>query len=279
MYIISVVLGEKIKAAVYSKDYKQTAASEAAYSCTCKESALADAAKLVKAVMADNGIKAEDVEFIGAAIPESYGCPCCAASEIEKQTGIKTAAETVINAKALGEAYLAGDKSSLITLKIDETVESGIVIDKKIYAGFSHMGGRVAHMVIDFGGYDCTCGRKGCFEAYVSSAGVKKIAADNGVNAETIAELFAKDCSCANAAKTFYIEHLANAITDIINLFQPEELVLEGAFTKVGDPIMKPMMEIVLRDQYTRHSPNKCNVRFANTEADTALMGAALIIR
>ena len=39
---------------------------------------------------------------------------------------------------------------------------------------------------------------------------------------------------------------------------------------------MKPMMEIVLRDQYTRHSPNKCNVRFAS-DANTALIGAALI--
>ena len=40
---------------------------------------------------------------------------------------------------------------------------------------------------------------------------------------------------------------------------------------------MEPMMEIILREQYSRGMPNKCNVRFSNTEADTALLGAALL--
>jgi len=277
MYIISVEFGaKKLSAALFTKEYNKTACAEAEYSCTCKDAAIADAAKLVKSLIENNKLSASDVEFIGAAVPECYGCPCCIASEIEKQTGIKTVAESTVNARALGEAKLAG-KSSLIMLSIDDKVESGIVIDNKVYAGFSHLGGKVAHMVIDVGGYECECGRKGCFEAYVSNAGVKHIAADAGVKAETLAELFAMTDAAAEAAKTTYIEHLANGITDIINLFQPHELVLDGPFTKVGDPIMKPMMEIVLRDQYTRHSPNKCNVRFANTEADTVLLGAALI--
>ena len=277
MYIISVEFGaKKLSAALFTKEYNKTACAEAEYSCTCKDSAIADAAKLVKSLIENNKLSASDVEFIGAAVPECYGCPCCIASEIEKQTGIKTVAESTINARALGEAKLAG-KSSLIMLSIDDKVESGIVIDNKVYAGFSHLGGKVAHMVIDVGGYECECGRKGCFEAYVANAGVKQIASDAGVKAETLAQLFAMNDAAAEAAKTTYIEHLANGITDIINLFQPHELVLDGPFTKVGDPIMKPMMEIVLRDQYTRHSPNKCNVRFANTEADTVLLGAALI--
>ena len=268
MYIISAVLEkEQSRVALYDKEYKllQT-----------KSGACADLVKLCRDVISESGITSADVDYIGVAA----GCCTIDPSNVEKDIGIKCYTASVIGARALGEAYLANDESSLIMLKIDDTVDCGIVIDKKIYSG-SGLGGNVAHMVIDFDGYECTCGRNGCFEAYASNSGFRRVAAEAGIaDADlTPVKLYTMDTPAAEDVKKLYVEYLTSGITTVINLFQPHELVLEGPFTEVGDKIMEPMMEIILREQYSHGMPNKCNIRFANTEADTALLGAALIGR
>ena len=272
MYIISAVLEKtQSKVALFDKEYKLISK---------KDGISADLSKLCLDIISENGIKSADVDYIDIAVDGSFGCPCCAKSDVEKNTGIKCVAAPIMSAKALGEAYVAG-VPSLFMLKIDEIVECGIVIDNKLFDGMNHLGGRIAHTVIDFGGFECTCGRKGCFEAYANNAGFKRIATEAGVaNADSIthSELYAMSTPEAETAKKLYVDYLASGITNIINLFQPNELVLDGPFTKVGDALMNPMMDIILREQYSRNMPNKCNVRFTNNE-DTALIGAALLAR
>ena len=272
MYIIGAALDkENAKAAVYNEAYECLAVMAE------KESALAS---VCLAVIEKAGIKKEEVAYVGVAL--GADAADAAVADLEKTLGIKCYGAALMNVRALGEAYLAKDVSSLFMLKIDDTMDCGIVIDKKIYAGAHSLGGKVAHMVVDFGGFECTCGRLGCFEAYASNAGLRRIAAEAGVaGAEAISHkaLFAMDTPEAEKAKKLYVKYLASGITNIVNLFQPNELVLEGPFTEVADALMKPMMDIVLREQYTRNAEDKCDVRFANTAADTALLGAALLGR
>ncbi len=283
MYIISVVIdSDKIRAAIYSKEYKQLCAAETAYSDVCGENAISDIAELCKNIMREGDIKAQDVKFIGVATPISFGFANSVAAEIERNTGIKTVVESIINARALGEAYISGDIPSLVLLSVEDIVEGGVVIDNKIYSGTHGLDAKLAHMVIKFGGYECKCGRKGCFEAYASRAGLRRTAGEAGVKGAanlTVTDLFAMNDECAEIAKKRYTEDLASGITDVINLFQPNELVLEGSFMKVGDELMKPMMEIILREQYSSSIPNKCVIREPNYDTDTALIGAALLCR
>lgn len=258
MYIISAVLEKgQLKVALYDKEYKILAK---------KEGSEADLGAAFHDVMSEGGVKPADVEYVGIASDRPI------ASGIEKHTGIKCYETSIISARALGEAYLSGDVPFLAILKVDDTVECGIVIDKKIYPNVN-----VAHMVIDFGGAECTCGRRGCFEAYASNAGLKRIAAETG--ADTHKALFAMNTPEAEKAKKLYVEYLASGIVDVINLFQPNELVLDGSFTEAKEAIMPPMTEIILHDQYTHNMDNKCNVRFANNATETALLGAALLGR
>lgn len=268
MYIIGTVIEkDQAKVALYNKEYKLFVK---------KEGAAADLSKLCQDVCSEGGIKAADVAYIGIA------ADCAVADAIEKSTGIRCIEAPLMGAKALGEAYTANDAPSLFMLKIDNTVDCGIVIEKKLFSGMDGLGGKIGHMVVDFGGYECTCGRKGCFEAYASNAGFKRIAAESGVEdteSLTPAKLFAMNTPNAERAKKLYVEYLASSITNIINLFQTNELVLEGPFTEAGDALMAPMMDIILREQYSRNMPNKCNIRFANNEEDTVLLGAALLGR
>ena len=191
MYIISVIVEKNQScAALYDKEYKLLAKKEGA-----------DASKLCIDLMAD-GIKAADVDYIGVVADSSD------AADIEKSTGVKCYTASVMGARALGEAYLSNDVPFAVLLKVDDNVECGLVMDKKIYTGVNGQGVNVANMVIDFGGYECcSCGRRGCFKAYASNAGLKRIAVDCGVaDAEiTHKALFAMDTPEAENAKKLYV--------------------------------------------------------------------------
>ena len=268
MYIVSAVLDtNKTMVALFDKEYKILAKAEGTEQ---------EVSELCLKVIAEGGVDKTQVDYIGIAGSVAV------AAELEKSTGIKCYGASVIGAKALGEAYAAGDVPFLVDIKIDDKVECGVVVDKKIYFGMNQQEVNVSKMVIAFGGYECDCGRKGCFGAYASNSGLKRIAADAGVaGAETLThkDLFAMNTPEAECAKKLYVEYLSNGITNIINLFQPNEVVLEGPFTEVGDALNAPMMDIILREQYTHSMPNKCNIRTANTAVDTALLGAALLGR
>ncbi len=274
MFIISAVIEKELsRVALYNEKYKLILK---------KSGVNTNVSKLCLDVISESGLKTSDVDYIGVAVEDSMDALDSITTDIEKNTGIKCFGSSVISAKSLGEAYTSNDTPYLVMLKIDDTIETGIVIDKKIYSGAHQLGGDIAHIVINFGGYNCTCGRQGCFEAYAGNSGLKRIAAESGVaDAEflTHKKLFNMTTPDAERAKKLYVEYLASGITDIINLFQPHELVLDGPFTEVGDELMKPLLDIVLREQYTHDAPNKCNVRFSNMMVDTALIGAALLGR
>lgn len=272
MYTISVVINEcEANIALYGEDRKPTAQKNG----VCKE-------RLANAcldIMAEHGVKAENVKLVGIAASAPVSARNELAKNLEKELNIKAVAEDITNARALGEAYISG-VPSLAIVKVDDKVESGVVIDKKVYSGIDGNGGKVAHMVINYGGFECTCGRKGCFEAYASNSGLKCIASEAGIkdiDNLTVPALFAMTDDSAKKAKHTYTEYLGSALTDVINLFQPDELVLDGPFTKAGSELFEPLTEMILKEQYSRNLDKKCKIRFANDETATALLGAALL--
>ncbi|MBQ4139979.1 MAG: ROK family protein [Clostridia bacterium] len=274
MYIISIVIEkERTEAALFDKEYKLLLK---------KTGELEDAAKLCGALISESGISHADIDYVGIAADSSLVSPCSVASELEKSIGLKCLPTTLTDARALGEAYGLEDASTLVMLKIDEKIECGIIIDKKAYTGANNQGKSIAHTVINFDGFECSCGNRGCFEAYACNSGLNRIAAESGVDgagALTHKQLFEMNTPEAKQAQMLYVKYLATGITNIINLFQPRYLVLDGPFTEVGDALMNPMMDIVLREQYTHSMSNKGEVRFADVKSDTALIGAALLGR
>ncbi|MBP3436575.1 MAG: ROK family protein [Clostridia bacterium] len=266
MYIIGAVLEkEQSKAALYDKENNLVLK---------KEGTEKDLGKLCLDLISEAGIKPSDVAYVGVAV-DSSASSASFASDVEKSVGVKCYGASLMEAKARGEAHKANDAPYAVALKIEDTVESGLVIDKKIY-----FGANLATMIIDFDGYECSCGKKGCFEAYASLSGLRRMAAEAGVeNAEDLTHkaLFAMKTPEAEQAKKLYVGYLASGITNIINLFQPNVLLLEGPFVEAGDALLAPMMDIVLNEQYTHSMPNKCDVKFSKGAQGEELMGAALL--
>ncbi|MBP5611002.1 MAG: ROK family protein [Clostridia bacterium] len=206
--------------------------------------------------------------------------------------------ENDANAAALAEAIAGAAKGTKksVMITLGTGVGGGIVIDGKVYSGFNHAAGELGHTVIEFNGRPCSCGRRGCWEAYSSATGlinmtrekvneckikgipslmVDEFDATGRVSARTAFSAMKKGDKVGADVVNEYIAYLACGITNMINIFQPEVLSIGGGICGEGDNLLKPLLEIVKTEQYTRKSPAKCEVKIAKLGNDAGIIGAA----
>ena len=220
------------------------------------------------------------------------------AAVLKKYLDVKTVLiENDANAAAKGEAVAGAAKgcNHAIMITLGTGLGGGIIIDKKVYSGFNFAGAELGHTVIEYNGRQCTCGRKGCWEAYSSATGLINITKDKlAATEDTIMHKLVEENGGEVSGKTAfaaarqgdkagaevvaeYIGYLACGITNIINIFQPEVLCIGGGVCKEGDYLIDPMMKIVLKDQYTRDNDNKTQIKIASLGNDAGIIGAAVL--
>ena len=92
-------------------------------------------------------------------------------AEMEEIFGLPAAVGNDANVAALGEMWRGGARGyeNVVMVTLGTGVGGGIIIDHKVYSGFNHAGAELGHMVIEHGGVLCSCGRRGCWEAYSSA--------------------------------------------------------------------------------------------------------------
>lgn len=271
---------------------------------------ITDMAALCLKVIEKAGLTVDDIEYAGIASPGSAdserGVIIYAATlpflnypiaeKLMEKTGIKKVyIDNDANAAAKGEATYGaakGYKDSLF-ITIGTGVGGGIIIDGKIYSGFNFSGAELGHIVIVKDGLDCPCGRKGCMESYASATALinqtKAKMLENkesalwsvcggdidNVNGKTVFDAMLLDDEAAKEVYKTYIEYLACGITNFINIFQPEVLSIGGGISKQGDILIKPLCEIVEREQYSRYSDKKTLIKVAELQNDAGIIGAA----
>lgn len=205
--------------------------------------------------------------------------------------------ENDANAAAYGEYVAGAAKGSVnaVCITLGTGVGGGIIIDGKIYAGSNFGGAEIGHTVIQVNGAQCSCGRKGCFEAYSSATGLIRMtkekmeeypdSAMHGITAERNGKVSARTAFEAmrmgdKAGKEVvddYILYLAAGITNTINIFQPDVLCIGGGVCNEGDPLLLPMKALVEKEVYTRNSPKNTKIVIAQLGNDAGLIGAAFL--
>lgn len=273
-----------------------------------------DMAELTKKLIERNGLSLYDIEYVGIAAPGT----------VNTETGIVEYAnnlpfldfhisdifksylpvERVIvandaNAAALGEALVGaakGTKHSLM-ITLGTGVGGGVIIDGKIFAGgVNPAGAELGHTVLVAGGRPCSCGRRGCWEAYSSATALismtkEKMAelrernvssylfdeerAEGKVSGKTAFEAMKKGDSYAKEIVDKYIFYLAEGITNMINIFQPEILSIGGGVCNQKEYLTTPLMKLVEANQYTKNSAKKTKVVIATLKNDAGIIGAA----
>ena len=203
--------------------------------------------------------------------------------------------ENDANAAALGEAIAGSGKgvSKFVMITLGTGVGGGIIIDGKIYSGFNHAGGELGHMVIEHNGRPCTCGRRGCWEAYCSATGLiattkeymmtnknslmwKMVENDiNNVGGKVAYKAAALGDMTARAVCAEYTDYLACGLANIVNIFQPDVISIGGGVSNEGENLIAPLREIVDRIQYTSRARVKTQLKIAQLRNDAGIIGAA----
>ena len=270
-----------------------------------------DMAGLCRKLIDEQGITVDDVEYAGVVTPgtadHDNGIVVYAnnlrflnyplADKLKEFLGVKKVLiENDANAAAKGEAACGAAKgyANSVMITLGTGLGGGIIIDNKIYSGFNYAGAELGHMVIEVDGLPCSCGRKGCWEAYSSATGLinmtkvklaetkdtimhEMVAHDGKVSGRTAFDAMRKGDKAAKEVVDKYIYYLAMGIVNIINIFQPEVLVIGGGICNEKHYLTDPLMDIVDKEQYSRNSTKKTEIRIATLGNDAGIIGAAML--
>lgn len=215
---------------------------------------------------------------------------------IKAKLGKEVYVENDANAAAFGEVLNGAGKGykDVIVVTLGTGVGGGIVIDGKIYTGFNFCGAELGHTVIQYGGRQCGCGRKGCFEAYSSATALinmtKEAMEENkdskmweiagsidGVDGKTAFDGMRAGDAAAIGVVNMYIEYLGCGLTNIVNTFQPEVLLIGGGICKEGENLTKPLEEFIKRESYCIDPTRSTKLDICKLGNDAGIIGAAYL--
>ncbi len=214
----------------------------------------------------------------------------------ERLSGLKTYIDNDANAAALGEVLAGAAKgaSSALVITIGTGIGGGIIVGDRIYSGCNGVAGEVGHTLLIKDGLPCTCGRRGCFETYASAVALKRQTAqamrDNPnslmwtivdspekVSGRTSFDAMRMGDAAATAVVEQYIDYLADGITDIINVLQPEIVCLGGGVSKEGEALLSPLEKLIAERRFCRGNVPQPKLVCAMLANDAGIIGAALL--
>jgi len=206
---------------------------------------------------------------------------------VEERTGIRSVLGNDANAAALGEwCYGAGKgMTDLLVVTLGTGIGSGFIVDSKLMLGSSGNAGELGHTTIVMDGRDCTCGRKGCLEAYVSIRGLretyKELDGDPDVLKEEGVLCIARAAEKGDTAALQTFRHAARwlgvGLANAVAITGPERIVLFGGIARSGDLLMVPLQERFNEFLLNIYHGRVDLVTSALPEDDSAILGAAAL--
>lgn len=216
------------------------------------------------------------------------------AKAIEEKVGLPVKMANDANVAALGETKFGMGKKykSTLFLTLGTGVGGGIIIDGKLFEGNRSAGAELGHVVIIAGGEPCTCGRKGCLEAYASATALIRetkremqrnpqskmwaVGSLDNVDGKTAFDYKDVD-EGAKAVVDNYIEKLGVGIVNFVNELRPEAVLLGGGVCAQGDNLIVPLQDMLNREIYGGSYGPQVPILVASLGNSAGLLGAAAL--
>jgi glucokinase-like ROK family protein len=219
------------------------------------------------------------------------------AALIEKEIGIKIFLENDANAMAYGE-YMqgaVGDENNVIFINLDYGTGSGILINGKVYYGKSGFSGEFGHIPFFDNDIICGCGKKGCLETEISgqgllrrvkerlSAGSNSVLTKKGKNynylkLEDLVDAIKQEDSLMIEMVAELGEMLGRALSVLINIFNPELVVLGGTLSEAGEFLRLPAKSAINKFSLSLVN-NDTQLKISTLAEKAGVVGACLIAR
>lgn len=201
--------------------------------------------------------------------------------------------ENEANCAALGEYFygLAHDVKDFIYLKTGYGLGGGILIGGRLFRGATGYAGEIGHMTLYAGGELCGCGRYGCWETYVRPAAVNQLvrarlergeqsllsSLNGSITPESVVEAAGKNDPVAVSALEEIGQHLAVGITNLVNIFNPELVVLGGGLTHAS-PWLIPVINNNLSTSILPPLRDHIRVEVSVQGEDASTLGAVALV-
>ncbi len=197
------------------------------------------------------------------------------------------------NCATYGEWWLGAgrDVQTLVGLTLGTGIGGGIVLDGEIFHGCSDVAGELGHMTIESSGRKCKCGNYGCLEAYASGPAIALRAAEGieageetiltelvggkleQITAATVYEGVVREDPYATEVMRETVRYLGAGIANIINILNPEMVVIAGGVTRAGDHLFVPLRAEV-RKRAFRAAEERCRIVPAELSGTAGVVGA-----
>ncbi|MBW3552089.1 MAG: ROK family protein [Gemmatimonadetes bacterium] len=217
---------------------------------------------------------------------------------IANAVGLPAALDNDANCATYGEWWLGAgrDVDSLIGFTLGTGIGGGIVLNGRIFHGASDSAGEIGHTTIDSTGRKCKCGNYGCLEAYASGpaialravegleTGAESVLPDlvNGrledITAATVYEGAVLGDGYSNEVMKETAKFLGIGIANIINIFNPEMIVVAGGVTRAGDHLFVPLRAEVRRRAF-RSAEEVCQIVPATLLGTAGVIGAIAMFK
>ncbi len=219
-------------------------------------------------------------------------------SIIKDRFKIKTFIVHDASSAALAEQHLGAGRGikNLIYITVSTGIGGGIIINGKLYSGASGSAGEVGHMTIDVDGPRCNCGNTGCLEVLASGTAVAREAIKRIRAGEktSITELVAGRIEDVTAEKVgiaaqngdaLAVEVMAGAanylgigLVNLVNIFNPEMIIIGGGMSKLGDRLLEPGRRLVKEKAFSQ-SADAVRIVTAELGDNVGVLGAAIYAR
>ncbi len=217
------------------------------------------------------------------------------ADKVSEKIGLPVKIANDANVAALGETKFGCGKqyNNSVMITLGTGVGSGIVIDGKLFEGNRSAGAEIGHTVIVAEGEPCTCGRRGCFEAYASASALIRdtkrimeknpqsklweVASVDAVTGKTAFDYYDKD-ECAKSVVDHYIDMLGVGIVNVANALRPEIIILGGGVCSEGERLINPLQKKLDSEVFASDKGPAVKILTAELANDAGLLGAAALL-
>lgn len=198
------------------------------------------------------------------------------------------------NCAVIGEtlAGAARGRSNVVLITLGTGVGGGVVIDGKMFCGGDGMGTELGHTPLVYGGEPCTCGLRGCLEAYASvTALIRQTTRAMQAHPESLMNTYAAqqgkvdgrtsfDCAKKNDAAALavvdqYIEYVAAGIGGLVCTFRPDIVLVAGAISNEREYLFDPLNEKVAKYVFASSAIGVPPIQRATLGNDAGIIGAA----
>jgi glucokinase len=208
--------------------------------------------------------------------------------------GLPAALDNDANCALLGEHWVGAAKGArdAVCFTIGTGIGGGIVVDGKLVHGASDAAAEIGHITIDVNGRRCGCGNDGCLEAYASGPAIARRAVEAieagaastilalaggdpaRITAQTVFEATAAGDALADELVRDTARYLGVGIANMLNIMNPEVVVICGGVTQAGDHLFVPLRREVARRAF-KPAVEACRILPGALAGTAGVIGAA----